>query len=59
MGILVTNPTLARQVEERTERDMLPENSWNPVTNNPDRYASAAKHNNLRCWKSLSLDPIL
>ena len=38
---------------------MLPENSWNPATDNPDRQASAAKRNKLRVWKSLPLDPIL
>ncbi|WP_238525102.1 phospholipase D-like domain-containing protein [Geobacter sulfurreducens] len=59
VGILVTSPTLARRVEERIERDMLPENSWNPATDNPDRYASAAKRSKMRFWKSLPLDPIL
>ncbi|ABB30327.1 phospholipase D/Transphosphatidylase [Geobacter metallireducens RCH3] len=59
VGVMVRNPALARQVEERIERDMRPENSWNPATDNPDRRASAAKRNRLRLWKSLPLTPIL
>ena len=59
VGVLVRNPSLARRVEERIERDMLPENSWNPAADNPDRHASAAKRNRLRLWKSLPLEPIL
>ena len=59
VGVLVRTPSLARRVEERIERDMLPENSWNPAADNPDRHASAAKRNRLRLWKSLPLEPIL
>lgn len=59
VGILLRNPELASQVEKMIERDMLPENSWNPATDNPDRFAPLAKRNKLKAWKTLPLQPLL
>jgi len=59
VGVLLRNPGLAARVEHNIERDMLPENSWNAATDNPDTYASAAKKRKLRFWKTLPLGPVL
>lgn len=59
VGVLVSNATVARQVEEAIERDMAPENSWDPAKENPDAHASAGKRRDLLLWKALPLGPIL
>ena len=59
VGILLRNPELAVRVERQIERDMLPENSWNPAKDNPDRFAPLAKRNQLKVWKALPLQPLL
>jgi putative cardiolipin synthase len=38
---------------------MLPENSWNAATDDPDRFASAAKRNKVRFWQLLPIEPLL
>lgn len=59
VGVQVECPSLAREVELRIEEDMLPQNSWNPVTDNPDEQASLGKRAQLWFWKLLPLEPIL
>ena len=59
VGILLHNPQLAGRVETSIERDMLPENSWNPAKDDPDRFAPLAKRNQLKVWKALPLQPLL
>ncbi len=59
VGILLHNPQLASQIEKYIERDMLPENSWDPARDDPDRFAPLAKRNKLKGWKALPLQPLL
>jgi len=59
VGVLVTNAKVATQVEQAIERDMAPENSWDPAKEDPDAHASAGKRRNLLLWKALPLGPIL
>ena len=59
VGVLVNNSQVAAQVEKAIERDMAPENSWDPAKDDPDAFASTAKRRNLLLWKALPLEPIL
>jgi putative cardiolipin synthase len=59
VGVLVTNAKVAAQVEQAIERDMAPENSWDPSMEDPDVHASAGKRRSLLLWKTLPLGPIL
>ena len=59
VGVLLTDPRLAAQVEANIERDMAPENSWNPAVDRPDRQAEAAKRLRVRFWQALPLQPLL
>jgi putative cardiolipin synthase len=59
IGVQVECPLLARQVEASIEQDMLPQNSWNPLTDNPDEEASISKRAQLWFWELLPLEPIL
>jgi putative cardiolipin synthase len=59
IGVQIESPLLARQVEARIEQDMLPQNSWDPLTDNPDDHASLDKRIQLWFWELLPLEPIL
>ena len=59
IGVLMKNPRLARQVEEAIKRDMLPGNSWNPATEDPDANASLWKRVRVRLWRILPIDALL
>jgi len=59
VGVLLDNAQVAAQVEQAIERDMAPENSWDPSREDPDAHASSAKRRQLLLWKALPLDPIL
>jgi putative cardiolipin synthase len=59
IGVQINSPLLARQVEERIEQDMRSQNSWNPLTDNPDDQATLAKRVQLWFWELLPLEPIL
>lgn len=59
VGVLISDAPVAGQVEEAIERDMAPENSWDPAKENPDAHASAGKRRDLLLWKALPLGPIL
>ncbi len=59
VGLLIDNPQLAAKVEKNIERDMLPANSWNAATDNPDKYAPDAKRRKLKIWKALPMGPLL
>jgi hypothetical protein len=50
---------LARQVEAGIEQDMRPQNSWSPLTDTPDDYASLDKRIQLWFWELLPLEPVL
>ena len=59
VGVLLHNPELAARVEHNIERDMRPENSWNPAGDEPDRYAPFTKRQKLKFLKAMPLDSIL
>ncbi len=58
-GVVIHNPQLATQVEEKIREDMLPENSWDSRHEKPDRHAPLIKRVKLKFWKILPLDPLL
>lgn len=59
VGVLIRNKKLATQLEKTIHRDMLPENSWNAATDNPDSHASIGKKLKVHFWKMLPLTPLL
>jgi putative cardiolipin synthase len=59
VGVLLDNAKVAAQVEQAIERDMAPENSWDPAREDTDAHAPADKRRHLLLWKALPLDPIL
>ncbi len=59
VGVIIDNPELANLVEKQIERDMLPENSWNSASENPNRFASLWKRIKLSGWKLLPLKKLL
>ena len=59
VGALIDDKTIAAEVEATIERDMLPENSWNPAVDQPDSQAGLWKRFKLWFWKLWPLDPIL
>jgi len=59
IGVQIESPLLARQVEAGIEQDMRPQNSWSPLTDTPDDYASLDKRIQLWFWELLPLEPVL
>lgn len=59
VGVIVRDATLARAVESAIETDMLPENSWNAATDDPDQYVSFFKRSRVRFWQLLPIKPLL
>ena len=59
IGVHIDSPLLARQVEEHIEQDMRSQNSWDPLTDNPDDQAALARRIQLWFWELLPLEPIL
>jgi putative cardiolipin synthase len=59
VGVLLVNAKVAAQVEKAIERDMAPENSWDPIREDPDSFVPAAKRRTLLLWKALPLTPLL
>jgi putative cardiolipin synthase len=59
VGVLIKNKELAKKVEGSIERDMLPENSWNTASENPDSHAPAWRRMKISFWKLLPLKPLL
>lgn len=59
VGVIVRDATLARAVESAIETDMLPENSWNAASDDPDQYVSFFKRSRVRFWQLLPIKPLL
>lgn len=59
VGALIYDDTLARQVEESIQRDMLPENSWRVGHDKLDQDASLSKRMRLFLWGVFPMDPLL
>lgn len=59
VGVIVRDAALARAVESAIETDMLPENSWNAASDDPDQYVSFFKRSRVRFWQLLPIKPLL
>ncbi len=59
IGVLIKNKKLAGQVEGDIQRDMLPENSWNPSSENPDFHAPFWKQLKVSLWAILPINSLL
>lgn len=59
IGVVMHNPILAKSVENAIKTDMLPENSWNTATDNPDQYVSFAKRSKVRFLQMLPIKALL
>ncbi|HSC14406.1 MAG TPA: phospholipase D family protein [Gammaproteobacteria bacterium] len=59
VGVIIHDVAQAAAVADAIATDMLPANSWNAATDDPDRYASSAKR--VRAWVMswLPLKPVL
>jgi putative cardiolipin synthase len=59
VGVIIHNETLARSVEDAIETDMLPGNSWNASTDEPDQHVSFMKRARVRFWQMMPIKPLL
>jgi cardiolipin synthase C len=59
VGITTLNPVLARQVKSSILIDMLPENSWNAMTDHPDQFASFYKRSRVTFLQLMPIKPLL
>ena len=59
VGVIIRNEALARKVEAAIETDMLPGNSWNAATDDPDQYVPLTKRSRVRFWQVMPIKPLL
>jgi putative cardiolipin synthase len=59
VGVILHNENLARDVESSIENDMLPVNSWNAATDQPDQQAPLYKRLRVRFWQGTPIQPLL
>jgi putative cardiolipin synthase len=59
VGVIIHDAALARTVEDAIETDMLPGNSWNASTDDPDQYVSLMKRARVRFWQMMPIKPLL
>lgn len=59
VGVVIHDKALAGTVEQAIETDMLPENSWNPAIDIPDRHAPLTKRGRVRLWQQTPIKPLL
>lgn len=59
VGVIIHDPVQAARVAAAIETDMLPANSWNPATEQPDGTASFLKRLKVRFWQMLPLRALL
>ncbi|MDH3975250.1 MAG: phospholipase D family protein [Deltaproteobacteria bacterium] len=59
VGVLINNPSLARQVEENIERDMSRQNSWAAHVKHADSRSSIFKRMKVGFLKLLPMEPVL
>jgi len=58
-GVIIDSEILAQQVEAEINADMLPQNSWNVRTDNPDNQTSIIKQGKTFFWQLMPIKPIL
>jgi cardiolipin synthase C len=59
VGVVIHDARQAGAVAASIMVDMLPENSWDASTENPDQYADRGKRSRVRFWQFLPLRPLL
>jgi putative cardiolipin synthase len=59
VGVVIHDGGLARAVEAAIETDMLPQNSWNAATDDPDQFVPLAKRSKVRFWQLVPMKPLL
>lgn len=59
VGVIIHNEALARKVEAAIETDMLPGNSWNAATDDPDQNVPFTKRSRVRFWQLMPIKPLL
>jgi putative cardiolipin synthase len=59
VGVMIRNKKLASQVEKYIEREMMPGNSWNALTDDPDTHAPLWKRLKVSLWKILPINSLL
>jgi putative cardiolipin synthase len=59
VGVIIHDPVQAARVAAAIDTDMLPANSWNPATEQPDGTASFMKRLKVRFWQMLPLRALL
>jgi putative cardiolipin synthase len=58
-GVIIHDEQLAKQVEQMIENDMLPENSWNAKTDDPDSHSSFLKRSKIFLWQWMPIKSLL
>ena len=59
VGAIIHDEALARAVEASIETDMLPGNSWDAASDDPDQFVSFAKRSKARLYQWLPIKPLL
>ncbi len=59
VGVLISDESLARKVEQSILEDISPQNSWDSRRENPNQYAPLKKKLKVWFWRMIPLDPIL
>ena len=59
VGVVIHDAQQAAAVADAMATDMLPGNSWNAATDDPDRYTSTAKRLRAWLWSWLPIDAVL
>jgi putative cardiolipin synthase len=58
-GVIIHSEEVAARVEAAIETDMLPANSWNAATDDPDQHVPFLKRSKVRFWQMTPIKPIL
>jgi putative cardiolipin synthase len=58
-GVIVHSEAIAGAVERAILTDILPANSWNAATDNPDRHASTARRAKVQALQAAPIKPLL
>lgn len=59
VGVIIHDEALARKVEAAIDTDMLPGNSWNAATDDPDQHVPLTKRSRVRFWQLMPIKPLL
>jgi len=58
-GVIIRNEKVAKEVGAYIANDLLPENSWNAASNDPDSYGSLFKRTETLFWQLMPIKPLL